>query len=462
MERTKVFVDEYPWLGEIPSDWEIVTINSITKPLSIKNRPNESLLSLYRDYGVILKNSREDNHNRAGNDLSSYKYVSENNLVINKMKAWQGSVGISKYNGIISPAYIICKVKEGINTEYLNFILRCNYYKHQYGRLSYGVRTDQWDMRYNDFKKLPILLPSLDEQNKIANFIKFKLAKVNSFINKKKQLIKLLNEQKTGIINQAITKGIDPNAKMKPSGIEWLGDIPENWAIIRTKYLGKAIIGLTYSPTEETDSENGILVLRSSNVQNGQVAYDDCVYVTTYVPDNKITRVGDILICSRNGSIKLIGKNALIDEKASNQTFGAFMTIFRSPNFEYLHYFFNSSSFKAQSGLFFTSTINQLTTAVLNNIIVAIPKSIEEQNKIVDFIKAETNFINRTISTIVSEIELTEEYKTALIAEAVTGKIDVRDYKIPETLAEETYEELEEELSIAAESETEYEIEGMN
>jgi type I restriction enzyme S subunit len=246
----------------------------------------------------------------------------------------------------------------------------------------------------------------------------------------------------------------------KNSGIPWLGEIPSHWEVRRIKHLGKAIIGLTYSPSEETTSDSGTLVLRSSNVQNEQITFDGCVYVTTEIPDIKRTRVGDILICSRNGSIKLIGKNALIDESSAGCTFGAFMTIFRSPNYQYLHYFFNSASFKSQSGLFFTSTINQLTTGILNNILIAMPKTIDEQTSVVNFIKEQTRVITTTIATIEKEIALVEEYKTALIAEAVTGKIDVREYKVPELESEEQMEEeLEDDGSMEAEDAAEYQTE---
>mgnify|MGYP000471731045 CR=1 FL=1 len=190
------------------------------------------------------------------------------------------------------------------------------------------------------FVKIPV--PPKEEQVTIANFLDYKLEKIERFIAKKKQLIELLTEQKAAIINQAVTKGINSNIKLKPSGIEWLGDIPEHWETKRMKFLGDAIIGLTYSPSEMVDEGEGTLVLRSSNVQKGKLAYEDCVYVTTEIPEKKRTRVGDILICSRNGSIKLVGKNALIDEKASNESFGAFMTVVRSPYFEYLHYYFTN------------------------------------------------------------------------------------------------------------------------
>lgn len=208
--------------------------------------------------------------------------------------------------------------------------------------------------------------------------------------------------------------------KYKSSGIAWLGEIPEHWEVTRLKFLGDAIIGLTYSPSEMVDKGEGTLVLRSSNVQNGKITYDSCVYVSTEIPEKKRTKEGDILICSRNGSLHLVGKNALIDKKASNETFGAFMTIIRSAYFHYLHYFFNSSIFKAQSSLFFTSTINQLTTGVLNQIIIPIPKNIEEQTAIANFLDHKLEKIERFISKKKALIKLLNEQKAAIINQAVT------------------------------------------
>lgn len=445
---------EVEWLHEIPSHWKIVKAKRIFHEITIKNHPDEPLLAATQTKGVIPKSLYENTTVTATKNFETLKFVRKGDFVIS-LRSFQGGIEYAHYQGIISPAYTILKPQEEVMHNYYRYLLKSKHYISGLTLLVTGIREGQ-NIDTGKFKDSFLPLPSKEEQTKIAAFLDFKLAKINRFIYKKKQLIKLLNEQKAAIINQAVTKGLYPNAKMKPSGIKWLGDIPEHWIPKRIKYLGKAIIGLTYSPSEITDSGYGTLVLRSSNVQNGKITYDDCVYVTTEVPKDKITRIGDILICSRNGSINLVGKNALINEQASNQTFGAFMTIFRSQNYEYLHYFFNSSSFKAQSGLFFTSTINQLTTGILNNIIVSMPESIDEQIEIVNFIKSETKVIDQTISTIEKEIALVEEYKTALIAEAVTGKIDVRDVEIDETLEVEIYGELEEELSMVAEDEVEY------
>lgn len=445
------------WLGTIPEHWKIVKAKRILREVSIKNHPDEPLLAATQTKGVIPKSLYENTTVTASKNFETLKLVRKGDFVIS-LRSFQGGIEYAHYQGIISPAYTILEPQEEVIHNYYRYLLKSKRYISGLTLLVTGIREGQ-NIDTSKFKDSFLPLPPKEEQTAIARFLDYKLSKINRFIQKKKQLIKLLNEQKAAIINQAVTKGLDPNTKMKDSGIEWLGEIPEHWEVTRAKYLGKAIIGLTYSPSEETDSENGILVLRSSNVQNEKITFDDCVYVTTEIPENKITRLGDILICSRNGSIKLIGKNALIDDQAEGLTFGAFMTIFRSPNYEFLHYFFNSANFKAQSGLFTTSTINQLTTGILNNIIVAIPKLLEEQLEIVEFIKSETATINTTISNIEKEIALVEEYKTALIAEAVTGKIDVRGYEIPEITEEETYEEIEEEISMAAEDGEEYENE---
>jgi type I restriction enzyme S subunit len=363
-------------------------------------------------------------------DMGTYQIIEPNSIVLClfDMDVTPRIVGHSDKTGIITSAYTNIIPKNNVDSKYYYYYYLLQDYNNYLFSQGTGIRTT---LTRSQFGALKIALPPKQEQTIIANFLDYKTEKINRFIKNKKQLIKLLNEQKEAIINKAVTKGVKPNIPIVASGVEWLGDIPANWEVKRMKYLGEAIIGLTYSPTEMVDKGEGTLVLRSSNVQNGKITYNDCVYVTTEIPDKKRTRKGDILICSRNGSIKLIGKNALIDEKASNESFGAFMTIFRSENYEYLHYFFNSSSFKAQSGLFSTSTINQLTTGILNNIIISIPKTLDEQLEVINFIKKETEVIDKTITTIEKEIALVEEYKTALIEEAVTGKIDVRGFKVP-------------------------------
>jgi type I restriction enzyme S subunit len=271
------------------------------------------------------------------------------------------------------------------------------------------------------------LLPS-DEQKAIADFLDKKTALIDGLIEKKKRQIELLKEQRQAVINQAVTKGLNPNVEMKDSGIEWIGQIPKHWEVKRLKFLGKAILGLTYSPDDIVEDETkGMLVLRSSNIQNSKLSLEDNVYVDTKVPEELITQEGDILICSRNGSRQLIGKNLCIDDRSKQCTFGAFMTIFRSEHWRYLSKVFNSTIFTSQSGMYLTSTINQLTVNTLNGLIIAIPPTPEEQEEVAIYIDEKTEDIDKGISKAEKQIELLQEYRIVLISEAVTGKIDVRE-----------------------------------
>ncbi len=194
------------WIGEVPAHWEITAITNITDTVSKKNHPNEELLSVYRDYGVIIKSSRDDNHNKAGADLSSYKLVEPGYLVINKMKAWQGSLGVSEFRGIVSPAYITCKTDQRIvNRSYLHHLLRCRNYINEYNRLSFGVRVDQWDMRYDDFKYVPVLLPPISEQTSIAAYLDTKTVQIDRIVSTISTQIDKLKELRKTLINDVVT-----------------------------------------------------------------------------------------------------------------------------------------------------------------------------------------------------------------------------------------------------------------
>jgi type I restriction enzyme, S subunit len=211
----------------------------------------------------------------------------------------------------------------------------------------------------------------------------------------------------------------------KDSDIEWIGEIPISWNVKKLKFIGNAIGGLTYSPNDVVEDEsNGVLVLRSSNIQKGKLSLEDNVYVNLEISEKQTLRKGDILICSRNGSQHLIGKNICIDERTEGNTFGAFMMIFRSDNYHFLNHFFNSQIFTSQSGLFLTATINQLTSSTLNNFYLALPSSIEEQKAIANYLDHKTAQIDNLIAKKELFIQLLEEERVAVINQAVTKGLD--------------------------------------
>ena len=208
--------------------------------------------------------------------------------------------------------------------------------------------------------------------------------------------------------------------EMKDSGIEFIGNIPVNWEIQKIKYLGEYRNGLTYSPSDLCDDVEGTLVLRSSNVKDGKLVLDDNVnvYVSCPIPSNLYVRNGDILICSRNGSRELIGKNACIGEV--NASFGAFMMIYRCKYPRYMFYILNSPVFSYYLGTFFTTTINQLTGSNFGNMLVPYCPCEEERNRIVTYLDVKCSEIDALTADIQAQIDVLEQYKRSVITETVT------------------------------------------
>jgi len=287
--------------------------------------------------------------------------------------------------------------------------------------------TAQQNISAWQLEHIRLTLPPRGEQRAIAAFLDRETAEVDALVAKKERLIEQLHERRSALITRTVTKGLDQNVPTKDSGVEWLGEIPVHWEVKRLKYLGDAIIGLTYEPSDVvgTDDE-GVLVLRASNVKDGHIALEDNVFVRCAIPDRLRTKPGDILICSRSGSRALIGKSAKIDGTTVGLTFGTFMTVFRSVCNDYLFYVFNSMLFEYQSGAFLTSTINQLTVNNLKDFTVPVPPD-GEQSAITNFLGRETAKIDALVTTVSDAIGRLKELRTSLISAAVTGKIDVRE-----------------------------------
>ncbi len=197
---------EVEWIGEIPEDWTVALLKYSIRWKSVKGQPDSQVLSLYRDYGVIPKDSRDDNHNVTSLDTSGYKVVEVGDFVINKMKAWQGSMAVSSYNGIVSPAYHVCEIiNPTINRKYLHHLLRNQLYLPEYLRLSTGMRIGQWDLGFDDFKNLPFILPGYEEQDEIVTFIEKKSSEIDHLIEVKEQLLSELDSYKKSLIYECIT-----------------------------------------------------------------------------------------------------------------------------------------------------------------------------------------------------------------------------------------------------------------
>lgn len=410
------------WLGEIPSHWEESAIKALTRVVSRKNKPSEPLLSVYRDYGVILKSSRDDNYNRPGQDLSAYKYVKPTNLVLNKMKTWQGSLGVSELHGIVSPAYITCELDiSNVFPRYLHYLLRCRNYIHEYNRLSYGVRTNQWDMRYDDFKKIPVFLPSKQEQRAIAKFLDRKTVQIDCFIANKEKLIAQLNEQKTAIIRKAVTKGINLDATLKPSGIEEVGDVPEHWDLIKTKYLFRLV-----TDPAPTNNDYELLSIYTNIGVRPRKELEEKGNKATTTDGYWIVKKGDFIV---NKLLAWMGAIGLSSYDGVTSPAYDILRKTRPLNERFYDYLFRCGiyflEFKRRSRGIMEVRL-RLYFDQFGQIPLVLP-SIEEQDKIVAYLGEKTSKIDAAIAKAQKEIELIKQYRQVLISQAVTGKIDVRE-----------------------------------
>ena len=425
MQRYDSYKDSgIQWLGEIPSHWEVKHLRNFLTIFSEKGHGDKQLLSVTRENGVILrdKENKEENHNFVPDDLSGYKHVYAGDFVINKMKSWQGSYGVSDYEGIVSPAYFTCKLR-GVNPKFFSRAIRSKAYIGFFMQFSKGIRVDQWDLDPNSMKDIPFVLPSLPEQQAIASYLDTATAKIDEAIAQQQKMIDLLNERKQIIINNAVTKGLNPNAPTKPSGIDWIGNIPEHWEVKRIRYIGEANNGLTYSPNDMVDEGSGILVLRSSNIQGGKLVFDDNVFVKN-APSKLLVRKGDIIICSRNGSASLVGKCAIVENNIY-ASYGAFMMRFRSGHNNKYIYYLLTSAIGHYKQLFSTSTINQLTLGIFADIKMPFVSNPTEQADIANSLDVAISEIDTTIYNASKKIDLLHERKQIIINDVVTGKVKV-------------------------------------
>ena len=440
-------------VGVIPEDWSFYRLGDLEPYITSGSRGWAKYYSKHGDVFVRITNmSRESIYL----DLKDICYVMidaassegkrtslEEGDVLVSITA---DIGICSYidSSLDKPAFInqhIALIRFNhakINSKFIAYYLS----SHQIQKLFKGS-TDQGakaGMNLAAVRMIKTALPTLQEQTAIARFLDYKLAKINRFIRKKKQLIKLLNEQRAAIINQAVTKGLNHEVKMKDSGIEWLGEIPEHWELRKLKYVANFQSGEMI--TSETIADSGNYPVYGGGGFRGYT--------------NEYTNEGHHVLIGRQGA--LCGNIKYAEGKfwASEHAIVTYPKIIIETFFlgEILRVanLGNLSQTAAQPGI----SIGQI-----KNVKVPIPP-LSEQQKIVSHIEQETAIINTTISKIEKEIALVEEYKTALIAEAVTGKIDVRTYQFPTFESEdEGYEELEEELALVAEESKDYQTEEM-
>ncbi|HEF3552456.1 TPA: restriction endonuclease subunit S [Campylobacter upsaliensis] len=411
--------------GKIPKHWEIKPLQVIFNQRNEQNNNLEfqTILSLVKDVGVIPYEEKGNVGNKAKDDLQGYKIARVNDLVLNKMNAVIGSLGVSKYNGLVSPIYLVLYIANpNYLITYYSYLFQIKSVQKFLRKFAYGIMEIRESIDYLEFKKMFLPLPPLQEQKEIAEFLDKKCEKIQNYIDKKQKLITLLQEKKQALINEVVTKGLNPNIEFKNSEIEYLGLIPHHWEVVKVKYIATTNIGLVYDPSEIATNENvGYPVLRANNIQNGKIDYKDVIYVAKKIDDKQLAISGDLLMCVRNGSENLLGKTAKIEN--NNFSFGAFTAIIRSDLNNYLYWIFQTEMLKKSISSFIVSIgIGQISQDDIKNFKIPLPP-LQEQKEIAEFLDKKCEKINSAIEKTKKQIELVKEYKNTLINEAVCGRV---------------------------------------
>ncbi len=422
------------WLGQIPEGWEIIKLGGLLKSVSEKNYPSLPLLSITREKGVIVRDVEDDseNHNFIPDDLTGYKLLEKGQFGMNKMKAWQGSYGVSPETGIVSPAYYIFDFTKPVLPRFFHLAIRSKRYISYFGAASDGVRIGQWDLSKDRMKKICFFLPSIKEQTAIANFLDEKTAKIDQTITQKERLIALLKERKQIIIQNAVTGkwsmvngkwSTTPKEKMKDSGVEWIGEILEHWEVKRLKYVSQININ---SLTDNTPA-----AYTFDYVDIGSVSFENGIEKTEslefkYSPSRarRIAKEGDTVISTVRTYLKAIDYVSL---EKSNFIYSTGFAVLTPVNIQkiFLYHFVRSNAFTEQvtvdsKGMSYPA----INSTDLSRLILAIPP-FEEQNKIVHHIETQSAKMDQSITLQQTQIEKLKEYKASLIDSAVTGKLRV-------------------------------------
>jgi len=425
LENTKT-----AWLGKFPLHWKTLRIKNLFQEMDSRSETGtEELLSVSHYTGITRKREsldNEDDHISNAVSLIGYKLVAKDDLVINIMLAWNGSLGISPYNGMTSPAYCVYRIIGDNNPEYFGYLFTTKLFKAEFRRHSTGIIDSRLRLYSDKFFSIFTVVPPKDEQDQIVQYIKAQEEKINLFILKKIQFINLLKEQRQSIINDAVTKGINKNVKLKSSGVSGLGEIPVNWEIKRLRYVGQCQNGITKGA--EFFGSGFPFVSYGDVYKNEMIPenVDGLVISTEDDRENYSVIEGDVFFTRTSETVEEIAISSVCDKTIPEATFSGFLIRFRPYkgilNTGYSKYYFRCQLHRS----FFVKEMNLITRASLNqnllkNLPIVIPP-MEEQKRIVKYIKEETATIDKAIAKTELEIELIKEYKEALISEAVMGK----------------------------------------
>lgn len=428
MERYSEYKDSgVQWLGKIPKHWDIIKAKYLwNEVFSFSENGSENLLSVSQYDGV----TQAKNESRS-ESLKGYKKVAKDNLVINIMLAWMGGLGVSEYNGIVSPAYCVYRLKKAANPKFMHYLYKTPIYLVEFARHSTGVIPSRWRMYTDDFGQVLTLVPPIDEQDMIVSYLDKVTSKIDEAIAQQQKMIDLLNERKQIIINNAVTKGLNPDVPMKDSGVDWIGEIPEHWEVMKTLFTLSMPItdgphetpllyedGIPFVSAEAVSMGNGGINFNHIRGYISKTFYDECC--KKYTPQRY-----DIYMIKSGATT---GKVAIVETDVKF-TIWSPLAVFRCNqqimNPYYLFFVLQSKFYQLQVQLGWSyGTQQNIGMRTLEKLKVTVPP-VCEQVMIANKIKEKLVPINNAIKIANEQITLLYERKQLIINNVVMGKVKV-------------------------------------
>lgn len=419
---TTTMVKKPEWIEKLPNGWAFLPVRAILKERKEKNSELKegNILSVMKGIGVIRYEDKGNVGNKSSERPEAYKIVRKNDLVLNSMNLSIGSVGMAREDGVTSSVYIIYQARPKIaDPDFYHYLFQTTSFQRHLASYGRGIMELREAVKERDIRNQPVVVPPLETQKRIADFLDEKTRVVDELVAKKEKLIELLCEKRAALITRAVTKGLDPNAKLKPSGIDWLGDIPEEWntkpfaSLFRERSVSNGsgdvqnVLSLSYGKIVDRDVETNFGLLPASFntyqiVEPGWIVFR----LTDLQNDHKSLRTG--LVTKRG----IITSAYLSVEPTSeiNQSYASFL----------LHSYDLYKVFYSMGG----GVRQTIGYAELKWMPVVLPP-LEVQNNLVKFLDAETGRIDKAVVLIESQIEKLKEYRSSLIYHAVTGKIKI-------------------------------------
>jgi len=423
---------DIPWARALPRSWQTERAKRLFTKMDRPVRPEDEVVTCFRDGMVTLRKNRRLRGFTEATVESGYQGIRKGDLVIHGMDAFAGAIGVSDSDGKGTPVYNVCQPRPGVNARYYAHTVREMSRAQWILALAKGIRERSTDFRYEMFGNQFVPLPPPDEQAAIVRFLDHANRKIDKFICAKRKLIGLLNEQKQAIIHQAVTRGLNPDVPLKPSGIPWLGDIPANWKTMQLRQL------LSFGPkngvSPQASSGIGILSFSISAVRNGLInisGNEKLVELDSTRIAGFCINKGDILLVRGNGNVALVGKCGLVEECPENCIYPDILMKLRpneKMNAKFMVLAINSSYVTNQvSTLAKTSNgAFKVSGATVRSIAMVVPPY-PEQIRLIESIETETTILNTAIARTEREIALMQEYRIRLTSDIVTGKLDVRE-----------------------------------